>query len=75
MTFDYKALKNYIDATGLKQRTLAIRSGVPEVQLCMILQGKRKCEVGEYASICEVLGIEMERFIKEKAPVTLQPDA
>lgn len=28
--------------------------------------GKRKCEVGEYASICEALGVNVDRFIKKK---------
>lgn len=57
-------LKDFIDKSGLKQKAIAEKSGVPEVQLCLILQGKRKCEVGEYASICNALGFKVDRFIK-----------
>ena len=55
MVLDYLELKDFIDKSGLKQKASAEKSGVPEVQLCLILQGKRKCEVGEYASICNLL--------------------
>ena len=55
MILDYLELKDFIDKSGLKQKAIAEKSGVPEVQLCLILQGKRKCEVGEYASICNLL--------------------
>lgn len=65
MIFDFMDLKKFIDESGLKQKVIAEKSGVPEVQLCLILQGKRKCEVGEYASICNVLGVKLERFIKK----------
>ena len=51
MVLDFMELKDFIDKSGLKQKAIAEKSGVPEVRLCLILQGKRKCEVGEYASI------------------------
>ena len=65
MFFDFMDLKKFIDESGLKQKVIAEKSGVPEVQLCLILQGKRKREVGEYASICNVLGVKLERFVKK----------
>lgn len=65
MILDFMELKNFIDKSGLKQKTIAEKSGVPEVQLCLILQGKRKCEVGEYASICDALGVKVDRFIRK----------
>lgn len=37
-----------------------------EVKFCMILQGQRKCEVGEYASICDALDVELEKFLETK---------
>ncbi len=64
MVLDFMELKDFIDKSGLKQKAIAEKSGVPEVQLCLILQGKRKCEVGEYASICNALGVKVDRFIK-----------
>lgn len=66
MVLDFMELKDFIDKSGLKQKVIAEKSGVPEVQLCLILQGKRKCEVGEYASICNALGVKVDRFIKKK---------
>ena len=69
MILDLMALKDFIDKSGLKQKVIAEKSGVSEVQLCLILQGKRKCEVGEYASICNALGVKVDKFIK-KSPET-----
>lgn len=66
MFLDYAAMKKYIEEKGLKQKKIAENSGIPEVQLCMILQGKRKCEVGEYASICKSLGVGPSEFIRSK---------
>ena len=66
MVLDYLELKDFIDKSGLKQKAIAEKSGVPEVQLCLILQGKRKCEVGEYASICNALGVKVDRFIRKR---------
>ena len=72
MVLDFMELKNYIDESGLKQKAISEKSGVPEVRLCLILQGKRKCEVGEYASICDALGVKVDRFIRKG---TIMPDA
>ena len=71
MVLDFVELKDFIDKSGLKQKAISERSGVPEVQLCLILQGKRKCEVGENASICDALGVKVDRFIKKE---TRMPD-
>lgn len=61
---DNVGLKNYIGETGIKQKTISEKSGVPETKLCFILQGKRKCEAGEYASICKALDVPMNKFLK-----------
>ena len=68
MVLDFMELKKYIEEKGIKQKIIAEKSGIPEVQLCLILQGKRKCEVGEYASICKALGVKVNRFIKPRLP-------
>lgn len=65
MILDFLELKEYIDKAGLKQKSVAEKAGIPEVQLCLILQGKRKCEVGEYASICNALGVNIGKFIRK----------
>lgn len=68
MFLDFLELKRYIEKKGLKQKALSEKSGIPEVQLSLILSGKRKCEVGEYASLCEALEVKIERFIKPRIP-------
>ena len=67
MILDLIELKDFIDKSGLKQKTIAEKSGISEVQLCLILQGKRKCEVGEYASICGALGVKVDKFIRKSS--------
>lgn len=66
MFFDFSDMKRYIDESGVKQRVISERSGIPEVSLSLILQGKRKCEAGEYASLCNVLGVDPNTFMKPK---------
>ena len=61
-----EGIRRFISDSGLKQKTIAQKAGLSEVKLCMILQGQRKCEVGEYASICDALDVELERFLETK---------
>lgn len=62
---DYVRLKEYIDEAGIKQKAISEKADLSEVQLSLILNGKRKCDVGEYASICSVLGVELDKFINK----------
>lgn len=62
---DTKQMKEYIKKTGLKQKAISEKSGIPEVRLSLILQGKRKCEAGEYASICRIIGVTHDKFMRE----------
>ena len=52
LVFDTAKMKKYIDSSGIKQKSISEKAGIPEPALSLILQGKRKCEIGEYASIC-----------------------
>lgn len=70
MVLDIVGLKSFIDEKGIKQKTISEKSGIPEVQMCLILQGRRKCEAGEYASICSVLDVPMHTFVKPRLPGT-----
>lgn len=67
MILDIVELKRYIEERGIKQKYIAKKSSIPEPKLSMILNGKRKCEVGEYASICNALGVEFQRFVRPEA--------
>lgn len=69
MILDIVELKEYIEDCGIKQKYIAEKTGISEPTLSMILSGKRKCEVGEYASICRVLGVEFQRFVREEKEV------
>lgn len=68
LVFDATAMKKRIESSGIKQRAISEKTGIPEVALSLILQGKRRCEIGEYASICEVLNAEAGEFLKPRVP-------
>lgn len=63
MSVDVSEIKLYIERSGFKQKAIAEKSGINEYKLCMSLQGKRKLEAGEYASICSALGVPMTMFV------------
>lgn len=65
---DIDGMKNYIDDSGLKQKTVARKAGLDEVKFCLVLQGKRKLEASEYANICKAMGVPMSRFLKPRMP-------
>ena len=66
MILDLKGLRNHINQEGIKQKAISEKAEIPESKLSLILQGKRKCEVGEYASICNVLEVPFDMFIKKE---------
>lgn len=68
MIVDVNELKDYIEDAGMKQKSIAEKTGLDESKLCLILQGKRKLEAGEYANICKILKVPMSKFVKEKSP-------
>ncbi|HJB15235.1 MAG TPA: helix-turn-helix domain-containing protein [Candidatus Blautia excrementipullorum] len=67
MILDIVKLRKYIEDCGIKQKYIAEKANMAESKLSAILNKKRKCEVGEYANICKALGVEFEKFIKEKS--------
>ena len=69
MSVDVSEIKAYIESSGFKQKAVADKSGLDEYKLCMSLQGKRKLEAGEYASICSALGVPMTMFVKPRLSV------
>ena len=69
LVFDKAKMKKYIDSSGIKQKSISEKAGIPEPALSLILQGKRKCEIGEYASICEVLDVNIGEFLQPRMPV------
>lgn len=63
--FDYETLKAEIDSSGMKQKAVAMKAGIKENHLCLILSGKRKCEAGEYISLCKELEVNPWAYMKE----------
>ncbi|MDE5909816.1 MAG: helix-turn-helix transcriptional regulator [Lachnospiraceae bacterium] len=66
---DSDKMKKYVELSGIKQKAISEKSGLSESALSLILQGKRRCEIGEYATICEVLGVNTDKFLKPRTPV------
>lgn len=66
---DSEEMKVFIESSGLKQKSISEKSGISESALSLILQGKRRCEIGEYATICHVLGVNTDKFLKPGPPV------
>lgn len=57
-----------IDSLGIKQKAISEKIGLSESALCLILQGKRKCEAGEYAGICNAMNVGIGEFLKTRTP-------
>lgn len=67
METDVEKLKEHIKSKGLKQKHIAEAAGIKEVRMCMILKGKRKCDAEEYISICHVLHVQPEEFMRRNS--------
>lgn len=65
---DSEEMKKYVESSGIKQKAISEKSGLSESALSLILQGKRRCEIGEYATICDVLGVNTNKFLKPRIP-------
>ena len=63
--FDYEALKAKIDSAGMKQKAVADKAGLKENHFCQILNGRRKCEAGEYIGLCKALEVNPLVYMKE----------
>lgn len=66
LVLDTESLRKRIEESGFKQKAISEKAGISETALCLILQGKRKCETGEYASICAALGLPVDTFLKPR---------
>lgn len=66
LVLDNAALNQYVDKTGVKRKVIAEKAGMTETAFCLVTQGKRKCEAGEYANICRALNVPIHEFLKER---------
>lgn len=60
-------IKTHIKENGLKQRWVAERAGMTDVELSEYLRGKRRMTVDAYIRICDALGVSLETFRERSA--------
>ena len=69
-TDEYKAiinnLRTVIDESGMKQKVVAERAGMPPKQLNNILCFRRRLDAGSIPRLCIVLGIPVNRLFEMK---------
>lgn len=61
-------IKKYLVDRGISQIFVSRKTGIEPAKLSLALQGERKLTLDEYASICGVLGVGIDMFLKPKIP-------
>lgn len=64
-SLDIEHLKEDIEDSVIKQKTIAEKAGITEEELDQILKGERDCELGEYAGLCRALGYPPAQLINK----------
>lgn len=62
----YQKVRAYIDEYGLKQVSVAEKSGIPKNTFNAILNGKRTLYADDLRAICLALNVSPELFIEVK---------
>lgn len=59
-------VRHYIDDVAqLSRKQVAINMGYTESKLSLLLSGKRRMSIEEYARLCRVLAVKPARFLDE----------
>lgn len=61
--FQYWKLKKYIEERGLIQKFVAQKTGIEEVALSNILNGRQRCSLENYVKLCKFFNVSFELFI------------
>lgn len=61
-------VKECLKSRGITQAFLSRRTGIEQTKLNMALNGNRRLSLGEYATICGVLGVNTDYFLKPRLP-------
>lgn len=61
-------IKKYLADNGIKQIFISKKTGIQPAKLSLALNGGRKLSLEEYATICGVLGVGIDMFLKPKIP-------
>ena len=65
--FQYWKLKQYIEERGLIQKFVAQKTGIEEVALSNILNGRQRCSLENYVKLCKFFNVSFELFIDTAA--------
>lgn len=60
----YEKVRAYIDSNGIKQKTVAEKSGISVVTFNAIMNGKRTLYADDLRAICLALNVSPEVFIE-----------
>ena len=63
---DYLAFKQYLDDNGYKQKFVAQKANINEAAFSAIVNGKNKCSLENYISICRALNLPLGVFINDE---------
>jgi len=63
----YEKVRAYIDENGIKQVSIAHKTGIPIATFNAILNGKRTMHADDLYAICEALKVSPEAFIDYKS--------
>ena len=61
--FQYWRLKQFIEERGLIQKFVAQKTGIEEVALSNILNGRQKCSLENYVTLCIFFNVPFDSFI------------
>lgn len=63
----YEKVRHYIDDVAcLSRKQVAYNMGISESKLSLMLSGKRKISIEEYAKLCKVLAVKPSRFLGDE---------
>ena len=60
-----KAIKEYLEAKGIRQTFVAKKAGLTDGQMSDICNGKVRLDVIVYYRICKALELPLETFVNE----------
>lgn len=63
-------IKRYLEEHGITQAHISREANIDSVKLNLSLNGNRRLTFDEYASICGVLEVGTEFFLKPRKPST-----
>lgn len=62
------AIKKYLEDIGMSQAFLSRKTGIGNAKLNLALNGGRKLSLNEYALICGVLEVDVNKFLHPRMP-------